>query len=195
MKTRLSRLKWPIGLVVIGVGVTASAVISLYFSFADPGIPILVPGETTFTITRAGNYTLWSEVSGSFDGKLMTFPTGLPAGATIKILKKTDGTVVPLQSKWPTTRTNSGGVIRLAIGTVRFDNAGAYQIATEGLQEKRALHLDRFEFNKVFLAGLLVFAGPPLIVAGLAWGLFIVLSSRGIQPNQTNQATGGRSDA
>jgi hypothetical protein len=195
VKSKLSRLKWPIGLIAIGVGVTASAVISLYFSFADPGISILVPGETTFAITTPGNYTLWSEVSGSFDGKLMTFPTGLPAGVTIKIIKKTDGTVVPLQSKWPTTRTDSGGVIRLAIGTVRFDNAGAYQIATEGLQEKRALHLDRLEFNKVFLAGLLFFASAPLIVAGLAWGLFIVLSSRGIQPNQTIQATGGRSDA
>ncbi|MEY2512254.1 MAG: hypothetical protein QOE26_3017 [Verrucomicrobiota bacterium] len=195
MKTRLSRLKWPIGLIVIGVGVTASAAISLYFSFADPGISILVPGETTFAITTPGNYTLWSEVSGSFDGTLMTFPTGLPAGVMIKILNKTDGTVVPLQSKWPTTRTDSGGVIRLAIGTVRFDNAGPYQIATEGLQEKRALHLDRLEVNKVFLAGLLFFASAPLIVAGLAWGLFIVLSSRGIQPNQTIQATGGRSDA
>ena len=195
MKTKLSRPKWPIVLTVIGVGVTASAVISLYFSFADPGISIPVPGETTFAITTPGNYTLWSEVSGSFDGKLMTFPTGLPPGVMIKIIRKTDGTVVPLQTKWPTTRADSGGVIRLAIGTVRFDSAGAYQISTEGLEEKRGLHLDSFEFHRVFLAGLLVFAGPPFIVAGLAWGLFMVLTSRGTQPNQTIQATAGRSDA
>jgi hypothetical protein len=192
VKAKLALLKWPIGLTLFGVAVTGTAVVSLYLLFSDPGISILVPGETTFAITRPGNYTLWSEISASFDGQLMTFPTGLPAGVTIKIIKKSDGAVVPLRSKWPTTRTESRGAIRLAIGSVRFDSTGVYQIAADGLREKRALHLDRFEFNKMFMAAGLGIAGPPLIVAGLGWGLFIVLSSRGRPADRASQAMGER---
>jgi hypothetical protein len=137
-----------------------------------------VPGETTFTISKPGKYTLWSEVSGSFDGQLTTFPTGLPPGVTIKIVKKTDGSVVPVQPNWPTTKGTSDGAFRLVIGKVWFDSIGEYVISAEGLEEKRGLHLDQFEFYKVFLPAFIGFGGPTLVVAGLAWGLLIILSSR-----------------
>jgi hypothetical protein len=181
---KLARLKWPIILTVIGVGVTACAVIAIYKSFTDPGISIAVPGETTFTIAKPGNYTLWSEVSASFDGQLMTFATGLPPGVTIKITRN-DGTIVPLESRWPTTTTNENDIIRRMIGKVRFNVSGTYRISTDGLQEKRALRLDQFEFSDLFLTAMLVFAGQPLIVAGLAWGLYVLFTARKRPPAQT----------
>lgn len=172
-------------LTLIGVGMTACAAIWVYRSFTDAGITILVPGETTFTINKPGNYSLWSEVSASFDGQLGTFPTGLPPGVEIRITGQPDGTVVPVQSKWPTTRQGGGGAIRVILGTVRFETPGDYQIATTGLQEKRALRLDQFETNDLFLMIFLALAGQPLIVAGLAWGLFILVSRRRNQPGPT----------
>jgi len=182
---KLVRLKWPIVLTVIGVGMTACAAIWIYRSFTDPGISIRVPGETTFTIIKPGNYSLWSEVSASFDGQLRTFPTGLPPGVEIKITRRPGGTVVPVQSKLPTTRQNGDGVIRVIVGTVRFETPGDYQIATTGLQEKRALRLDQFQTSDLFLMIFLALAGQPLIVAGLGWGLFILFSSRGIPRSTT----------
>jgi hypothetical protein len=186
---RLARFRWPIVLTVIGAAMIGWGITSVYFAFSDPGVSMLVPGKTKFTITKTGNYTLWSEVSASFEGQLMTFPTGLPPGVTIKIIRITDGTVVPLQPHWPTERQDSGGAIRVVIGRVRFDNIGEYQISVEGLQEKRALHLDQFEFYKVFLPAFIGFGGPTLVVAGLAWGLLIILSSRKTRPNQAVPTT------
>ena len=168
---------------VFGAAITAWGVIAVYLAFSEPGISFLVPGETTFTITKLGNYTLWSEVSGSFEGKLMTFPTGLPPGVSIKIIKKTDQSVVPVQSNLPTMRENNDGALRVVIGKVRFDSVGEYAISAEGLQEKRALHLDQFEFYKVLLPGIIGVGGPKLVVAGLAWGLLIILSSRKPRPD------------
>jgi hypothetical protein len=194
MRTLL-RLKWPIVLTVIGAGLTAWVVRSLFVSFADPGISFLVPGETTFTITKPGNYTLWSEVEASFDGQLMTFPTGLPPGVTIKIIKKPDGSVVPLRSKWPTTREDRGGVIRVAIGTVRFDTPGPYRLSTDGLKEKRTLHLNQFEFNKLFLTISLAFVSLLLVLVGLVWGIAVFAYYRNSRPNQPMQTTAGRFNA
>lgn len=178
-------LKWPIVLIVIGAGLTAWAVTSLFMLFADTGISFLIPGETTFTITKPGEYTLWSEVEASFEGQLMIFATGLPAGATIKIIKKPDGTVVPLRSKWPTTRRDSGRVIRTGIGTVRFDTVGSYQLATDGLQEKHALYLDQFEFNKLILTIGFGILSLSLVLAGVILGITAFVSRRNIQSNQT----------
>lgn len=183
---KFARLKWPLGLIVIGIGMMALALISLHRAFTDPGISILVPGETTFTISKVGNYMLWSEVSASFDGQLKTFSPGLPPGVTIKIIRKTDGATVPLQSQWPITKDlDASGVIRVAIGKVRFDTSGLYQISAEGLQEKRALRLDQLEFSRLLLPGFILLAGPPVVVAGFAWGLFIILTRRKIQPGPT----------
>jgi hypothetical protein len=182
---RLARFKWPIVVILIGTGLITGALISLYRALTDPGIPILVPGETTFTISKPGNYTLWSEVSASFDGQLKTFSTGLPPGVTIKIIREPDGTIVPLQGQWPVTKDrDAGGVIQVAIGRVRFDAVGSYQISSEGLQEKRALRLDQLEFNQLLISGFILLAGPAVVGGGLLWGLFLLLARRNIQPGQ-----------
>jgi hypothetical protein len=190
----LRRLKWPLLLCAVGLGLSGWLIASLFASFAGHGISLLVPGVATFDITETGKYTLWSQVEASFEGKLMTFPTGLPPGATIKIAKTADGATVPIQSKWPTLHRDSGGYIQVAIGTITFDAPGSYQIATEGLQEKRALYLDRFDFSTFFEKLAFGFIGPAVFMAGLVWGI-VLFVSRCKRPNQALQPTAGRREA
>lgn len=189
----LGRLKWPILLCVIGVGLTILLITSLLASFGGRGISLLVPGEAAFDIAEAGRYTLWSQVEASFGGKLMTFPTGLPPGVTIGIARKADGATVPLQSQWPTTHRNSGGYIQVSIATVTFDRPGSYQLFTEGLQEKRALYLDRVDFKTLFVKAILGSAGPFLLLAGLGWGIVLIVSYRNNRPNQAIKRAADRS--
>lgn len=177
-------LKWPLLLCAIGVGLSIWLITSLFGSFAARGISLLVPGEASFDITAVGKYTLWSQVEASFQGQLMTFPTGLPPGVTIKITRTTDGATVPLQSKWPTMHRDSGGYIQVAIGTITFDAPGSYQLATEGLREKRSLYLDRFDFNTLFVKVAFALFGPLVFLAGVIWGIVLVALHRK-RPNQS----------
>jgi hypothetical protein len=183
----LRRLKGPLLLCAIGLGLSIWLVTSLFGSFTGRGFSLLAPGEATFDIAETGKYTLWSQVEASFGGKLMTFPTGLPPGVTIKITKTADGATVPLESKWPTMHRDSGRYIQVAIATVIFDAPGSYHITTEGLEEKRALYLDRFDFGA--LLGKVAFAciGPLLFMAGLVWGVVLFVWQRE-RPNQALQS-------
>jgi hypothetical protein len=173
---KATRLVGPVIVIVVGAGLIIQAFSPIITSFGGPGISLLVPGETTFTVPKPGAYTLWSDVEGAFDGRLMIFPTGLPPGVTIKITKASDGTVVPLRSKLPITRQNSPGAVRVAIGTVTFDSAGSYRIVTEGLQEKRALHLDQLNVNNLFVNAGSSLLGTGLAVAGLVWAVAVLVS-------------------
>ncbi len=184
----LRRLKGPLLLSAIGVGLSIWLVTSLFGSFAGSGVSLLAPGEATFDIRETGKYTLWSQVEASFGGKLMTFPTGLPPGVTIAITKATDGATVPLQSKWPTMHRDSGGYIQVAIATVIFDVPGSYHITTQGLEEKRALYLDRFDFGTFFWKIALACIGPVLFMAGFVWGILLLVWQRE-RPNQAIQRT------
>lgn len=174
----LQRLKWPLLLCAVGVGLSIWLFTSLFGSFAGPGFSLLAPGEATFDVTETGKYTLWSQVEASFEGKLMTFPTGLPPGVTIKITKAGDGAIVPLQSKWPTMHRDSGAYIQVAIATVTFDAPGSYQITTEGLEEKRALFLDRFDFAAFLGKAVFASTGPLLFMIGLVWGIVLLARRR-----------------
>jgi hypothetical protein len=185
-------LKWPLLVCAIGVGLSIWLITSLFGSFGGRGISLLVPGEASFDITAAGKYTLWSQVEASFQGQLMTFPTGLLPGVTIKITKTTDGATVPLQSKWPTMHRDSGGYIQVAIGTITFDTPGSYHLSTEGLHEKRSLYLDHFDFNTFFVKIAFALCGPLVFVTGLIWGIVLVALHRK-RPNQSLEPTAGRS--
>ncbi|MFL6521534.1 MAG: hypothetical protein ACJ8NS_15045 [Chthoniobacterales bacterium] len=171
----LSALKWPILICVITAAVTVWLISSL---FPGPGISLLVPDDSVLTITKPGRYTLWSQVESSFQGKLMTFPTGLPPGVTIAVTKE-HGSIVPLNSQWPTTnKETASGAIQVAIGTITFDSPGSYRVTTQGLHEKRALYLDqsdvRYFFSKIFLALLI----QAVFVGCLIWGIVIFVLRR-----------------
>jgi hypothetical protein len=165
--------------------------IALQLVCGTRGFSLLAPGEATFDVTETGKYTLWSRVEASFEGKLMTFPTGLPPGVTIKITKTAGGAIVPLQSKWPTMHRDSGGYIQVAIATVTFDAPGSYRITTEGLEEKRALYLDRFDFAAFLGKAAFACTGPLLLMVGLFWGILLFVRQRE-RPNQAMQRTADR---
>ena len=99
-----------------------------------------------------------------------------------------------MQSKWPTTHRDSGGYVQVAMATVTFDAPGSYQIVAEGLREKRALYLNRFDFRTLFLKASFGFAAPLLIPAGLVWGIVVYVSDRNTRPNQGMRRTAPRSD-
>src|SRR3954470_10593621 len=144
----LSSFKWPIAICSVAC---AAGLWLIWSLFPGPGISLLVPGDTVFSISKPGQYTLWSQVESSFQGKLMTFPTGLPPGVTIAITQE-GGSIVPVRSQWPTThKETGGGAFQVAIGTLTFPSPGSYRIAAEGLQEKRALYLDQSDMRYFFL--------------------------------------------
>jgi hypothetical protein len=165
----------------VPAAVCAAAVaagIWLIFSFLPgDGVALLVPTDTDFTIVKPGRYTLWTQVEASFRGKLMTFPTGLPPGAAISVMRQ-DGTVVPIRSQWPGPQRDSPGTIQVAIGTISFDSSGSYRIHTEGLQEQRALYLDRSDMRYFFIKVLLGMIIPVAFLGGLLWAVFIFIRRR-----------------
>jgi hypothetical protein len=163
----------------IAVCVTAVAAgIWLIFSFfPGSGISVLVPGDREFTVVEPGRYTLWTQVEASFQGKLMTFPTGLPSGVTISITKL-DGSVVPIRSQWPGPQKDSPGSIQVAVGSLTFDSPGSYRIGTDGLNEPRALYLDRSDMRFFFAKVLFAMSIPVILLAGVLWAVFIFIRRR-----------------
>jgi hypothetical protein len=171
----LSAFKWPIAICLAAAAVAVWVITSM---FPGPGIPLLVPRDRVFSIAKAGRYTLWSQVESSFQGKLMTFPTGLPPGVTIAITKE-DGSIVPLRSQWPTThKETGGGSIQVAIGTITFDSPGSYRVTAEGLQENRGLYLDQSNMQYFFLKVFLVMLVPLVFASCLVWGVLIFVRRR-----------------
>src|SRR6266404_2265265 len=147
---KLAKFKWPIALLLIGIALNVFALLSFLALFRESGTAFFVPGETSVTITKPGDYTLWNETKTLIDGQFLTFPDELPSGTTIKIIKRTDGTAVPLR-RGGASSMESNGTRRVAIGELTFDSTGQYRIVVSGLQEKRAFYLDEAKFLKIFL--------------------------------------------
>jgi hypothetical protein len=171
---RLLAFSWPIAVCAAAV---AAGIWLIFSLFPGSGISVLVPADSEFTIVKPGRYTLWTQVEASFQGKLMTFPTGLPPGVTIRI-SKPDGSVVPIHSQWPGPQKDSPGSIQVAVGSLTFDSPGPYRISAEGLQERRALYLDRSDMRFFFAKVLFAMSIPGIFLAGLLWAVFIFIRRR-----------------
>ncbi|MBA3353209.1 MAG: hypothetical protein H0U23_12465 [Blastocatellia bacterium] len=165
------------GPVAVCVAAAAAGLWLICSLFPSTGISLLVPGDSEFTIAEPGRYTLWTQVEASFRGKLMTFPTGLPSGVTIAVTTR-DGSVVPLNSQWPGPQRDSRGAIQVAVGSITFDSPGRYRIGTDGLQEQRALYLDRSDMRYFFVKVLLAMLIPVVFLAGVVWAVFILVRRR-----------------
>jgi hypothetical protein len=170
----LLAFSWPIAVCATAV---AAGVWLIFSLFPGSGISVLVPGDSEFTIVKPGRYTLWTQVEASFRGKLMTFPTGLPAGVTISITKP-DGSVVPIRSQWPGPQHDSPGSIQVAVGSLTFDSPGSYRIGAEGLNEQRALYLDRSDMRLFFPKILFAMSIPAIFLAGVLWAVFLFIRHR-----------------
>jgi hypothetical protein len=170
----LLAFKWPIVISTVAIAAAIWLILSL---FPRSGISLLVPGDNIFTIAEPGRYTIWSQVEGSFQGKLMTFPTGLPPGVSIAITRA-DGSIVPIHSQWPTTHRDSGRYIQVAIGSITFDSPGKYRLTTEGLEDKRGLYLDRSDMRYFFVKVVLAMFIPMFLLGGVVWSVVIFISRR-----------------
>ena len=167
-------LKWPLLVCAIATAVGVWLICSL---FPGSGISLLVPDENTFDVAKPGRYTLWTQVEASSHGKLMTFATGLPPGVTIAI-SKPDGTSIPLHSQWPTTQRDSARSIQVAIGTIRFGSPGSYRITVDGLDEKRALYLDRSDMRAFCLKVVIAMSLPVVFLGCIVWAVMIYVRRR-----------------
>lgn len=169
------RFKWPISLIVVGIGISLWTVISFLASLKDSGIPISAPGETVVTIAKPGNYAFWNETKTLRDGKFLTFPDDLPSGTTIKVTSKSGDLVVPLR-KCGVSSVESSGSRRVAIAMLTFSMPGEYQVVVTGLEEKRFLYLDESKLLK-FLLTLMVggFAGISFMAVGVGVGISLLV--------------------
>lgn len=171
----LFRFKWPIFLLLIGTALLAVGFGSLFYALRENGTQFLGPGETTVTITKPGDYTLWRESKTIFDGQLMTFPDDLPSGTTIKVIKEPEGTVIPLQSNGTCTM-ESGSTRRASLGDLTFTNPGQYKVQITGLTEKRAFYLNEARFWRAFGTLMIcLFAGVAFLFIGFIAGIIVLI--------------------
>ena len=62
--------------------------------------------------------------------------------------------------------------------STRGDAPGSYQLDAEGLQEKRALYLDRFDFRTLVLKASFGSVGPVLFLTGFVWVIVVFVWDR-----------------
>jgi len=172
----LSRFKWPITLILLGVVVNILTVCVLaLLLLRGTGSSFAGPGSATVTVTKPGNYTLWVENRGFADGKLMSFPLDLPPGMTIKALKLPEGKNVPLR-RGASYGMQNGDFQRNAVAELTLDAPSNYEFVVDGTQEKRSFYLDKDRFLPLVLVFLLGGSlGALLFVSGVVSGLFIGL--------------------
>jgi hypothetical protein len=181
---KLVRFIWPALFVAIGIVFEVVAIVSFIRSLPDmqsQEIPILAPGETTFTITRPGDCTLWNETKTVIDGQFMTFPNQLPAGVTITIIKLPEGTRVPLRNshvhsaEWTVTGNGqleaSGRSV--AIGDVTFASPGQYEVVVTGLTDKCAFDLSQpMILHGISKAVVISLMGVLCFFAAIVWTVY-----------------------
>jgi len=172
---KLARFKWPILLLVIGIALNIVAVVSILGVFRDSGTSFLAPGETSVTITKPGDYTLWHETKTRIDGQFMSFPDDLPSGTTIKVLKQPEGTLVPLR-RGGASSMESGGTRRVSVGQLAFGSPGQYQVVVTGLTEQRAFYLDEAKFLRMFLSVMVCgLVGMLFLFGGIGSGIYVLV--------------------
>ena len=174
---KLTRFKWPILLLVIGIGLNVAAVSSIFGAFRKSGTSFIAPGETLVTITKPGDYTLWHETKTLIDGQFISFPEDLPSGTTIRVLKQPEGTDVQLRTG-SSSSVESNGTKRVAVGELSFANPGQYRVVVTGLTEKHAFYLDEAKLLRVFLNVVICgLTGLLSLLAGIGLGIYVLVQS------------------
>jgi len=172
---KVAQCKWPITLALIGVALNVAVVVSFIWGLRDSGISFVGPGETTVTIPKPGDYTLWNQSKTFIDSQLRTFPDDLPSGTTIQVMKLPEGTLVPMHGGVSSMESQSGGTRRVSVGQITFQSPGQYKVAVSGLAEQRAFYLDQGNFQRFFLSVMLLgSAGMLFMFAGIGWGLYVL---------------------
>ena len=172
----LARFKWPVLLAVFGIGLEVFALVSFLNAFRDSGTLFYAPGDTSFNIRKAGDYTLWHESKTVINGQFMTFPDDLPSGTTVKVVNEADGTPVVLRRSGSSSHMQKGGTRRVAVGKLTFPSPGKYRVTVTDLPETRAFYLDESKFLKTFLTVMIFgFVGLAFLIAAFGFGLYALI--------------------
>lgn len=160
---------------IIGICLWGVGLFSFISSFQQTGRPLQAPGTTLVTIAQPGKYTIWCQTSGIVDGQFKSFPDQPPSGLTVKVTKKPEGTVVPMQSSTGATISTSG-TRRVSFAELNFDSPGQYQVDITGLEEKHVMHLDRAKLMKTVMTFLLSgLAGFGFVIASIVLGIYALI--------------------
>lgn len=178
---KLSRFKWPILLIVLGVVLNLAGLMAVFSVFRESGTSFVGPGQVLIPISKPGEYTLWHQSKTFIDGQFFSFPDDLPPGTIIKVLKQPDGTAVPLRGGGGSIMT-SGGTRRVSIGQITCASSGQYQVIVTGLAEKHAFYLDEAKLLRAFVTVIAGVAfGMLFLFAGIVWGIYVIVQlSRGL---------------
>ncbi|MEY4482815.1 MAG: hypothetical protein RL693_267 [Verrucomicrobiota bacterium] len=172
---KLPRLIAPILLALLGLGLGGVAVYSIALSFRDTGTSMVAPGDTVVTITKPGDYTLWHECKTLRAGQFLEFPDNLPSGTTIKVIRNSDSTDIPL-TKSGSSSFESSGYRRVSVGSVALTTPGDYRVSVTGLTEKRYLYLNESKFLRLFFKAMLLgISGILCLLGGLGWGIYVLV--------------------
>lgn len=168
------RLILPLLLIVLGVLCLVSAARSIFHSFSKEGTLFAAPGDQTIKVASPGSYTVWIQNRGSIEGKLVSHPLDLPAGATLAVSDAKSGDAIPLNGSSMTMTVND--VVRKAVGSVELKAPGEIKISATGFDSPRLLYFsESFAFKTFFSVLYLVVTGGFLVLGGIGIGLYFLL--------------------
>ena len=171
----LARFKWVLLLSIASAAMLIPVILAFINLFHDSGWRFFVPGEISINITKPGDYTLWHEAKGMIQGQSVSFPDDLPAGTTIKVVKRPEGTPIVLRQKG-SSHMDKNGTRRVAAGHLKLSEAGEYRVMVSGLAETRAFYLEESKFAKVFITvGICGFLGMAFFFAAIGTGSYALV--------------------
>lgn len=174
MKTLL-HFAWPLAFVIAGLALFVLAVMAVVDAFRGAGKSFSVPGETTITVARPGDYTLWQEDRTLVDGRLRTFPETLPSGLTVEVTRVPEGTPVEVRPYWGATMTTPSAS-RRSVAAMTFTAPGDYRVAVPGLEEERLFYIGEDVILRTIQTVLLCGGtGLLLILAGIGFEVYVLV--------------------
>jgi hypothetical protein len=155
--------------VVIGPGGATLVILHLVLA-AGSGHQFAVPGEFVLAIEEPGEFVIFHEWSGVFQGRTVHASPGLPHGAEIVVTAEATGEEIPARA-YTGMSSSSGVTKRESLVAFEAAHAGEYRIAVRGDFEGRVFYvapalLDAL-LTAILGATVLGILGCGLIVAGL----------------------------
>jgi len=164
---------------VFGIGGVIYFILSL-FTMLGAGTQFVVPGEMELTVEEPGTYTLYSETSVLYRGRMYPGSPDLPDDVIIDIRSLSSGETIPLE---PTLHGEEtvGSHVRYPVGSFTASAPGRYSIAVNGSFSERIFFVRRSICGELVTAfAIMVFSlmigwlGAPVI----AIVVFAMRSSR-----------------
>ena len=167
IRTTLARLKWPLILAVVGAALLLLESGWVWYQHRHSEmIDIVATNTAALEIGRPGTYILWNNDCWPNDGEPMS--PGVPKASVFQFFKMPEEK--PLNPVIVQSDRQEGGFVEL--GTVQFDDAGAYRFTLSGAAVERHLELRQVGLPVSYdvVHNLRVF-GLMMILISLTWFL------------------------